>query len=1213
MSRFLRSGRDISADIVGNHVTFSDDYLQQLKSTVLESMNGDSRLAKQRQTHVEEFFSCISNNDLRKILQRVFIIERADEQSVQDEICKMLKCQYFIPESECEDALETLVNIVRTGRNSGENIVADLKGVIQKKSQNRIMPYDEKYCIRENFESLKAHFLEKNVLLLTGVPFSGKTYLAKAIAQEFQKEGYLIRRTENIIDNSGISHFMCAPDNDQRLLLLEDPFGYVEISDKASEVLGNVLKLIRENLASNRKLIITTRKDILYGVFRKQQLPQCGLLGHNWWDVSINSVDEAKSVWEECYGDSEESVRIFTDIYEVLRQDTAIFLEVGEIRHLYTEIPDITELKELSIEEIIARARISVEEVCRKIFSYDEEFQKLFILLGCFCNTIRTLSLDDLAYILSKTDENVSVRNADDWSVSVTIGGGVQEEKEEFPKYSQKTKLDEKSIEILRELCRIGYLYRDSITKEVVFAHPLYFHASKMLLARELEEGWYTEEFLTYLHLAIGSLSRNAAMCSLQSLQQSFECDEKVITAFFKGSNSIFPAVRDTAFKYLDWNFELLDESMQKEFMKNMVRAKVTERYMRWDGEECWYQKSNEYRERFEDIFGTESDLTVEDMNARLEAGEPFSKKEIYDVLYDRRMDEIPLRFLEYALLCDETVIRSKAIYYVFALYAGQLGEIQEKYLTQFENCNVVYSMLIGALENWKSYGEMDRQLLISYFKGQLHRSSVAFYMKDFFEQFGQEYDNDAVQWYKYDEDEKRELWEVWAVLMAEWLRCFPVRLVSMDQPHMSYTMDQSREYLKNHEVLMEVGRAWLQWLEKYSSYRSLDDYGMSALEYIVKGTEDVPELREGIVEQALNEKDSNIAASHVMNLILCWNMLTDTEKNSVCQFLSKKDRPDYRWMQAVAMVLKQVPQEVQTVICGNGTVLKGTAKDLMMILDSKGILEECLSMYCGFPQPLWYNGYHHNERSGCWDNVIIEVLKRGKMDRCYYIALREFIEALYNRASHRFKDGYALYQQLIQQPENREQIFERLGYCLIYNQKNKQMWDELISAGEPEEIETFFQKLSKYVAVVERKYFGGECLWSEFDMAVLMKYLLPQFPADNNMIRMSENIVMIHRKMEENPMEIDAELIDEMRKTYLGFVRKIYKETPPQLHLTDTIVKITASEIEIRSEELEELFVKSSESFKKRCEAVEKSFAEHCLLEIDDRYSLENWVEKSK
>lgn len=970
VSKFLWDGDEIEK----SETTFSDDYLKELKDTIFKNFQKGTNLQNERYVHIEQFLINTSNKDLRKVLRQIRIIERKTEQEVIGEICNILKYQYYIPETECINVLREMLDVVKRGRDTGYNIAEEIKKIIEINSTSRILPYDEKYCKREKTDKLKEYLDENNVLLLTGVPFSGKTYLAKDIAQKLQEEGFFVKRTENIIGDSEGYHFLWAPENDKRLLILEDPFGHIKRKEEAQEILDKILSLIREKISSNRKLIITTRKDILFEVYKKSDLQQCNLLSHVWWDTSVESSKEMRVIWEQYYGVSEEGNAVFERTCDFLHINGIVsFLEIGEIRHLYTEFPSITKLQELSTQQIINCARISAEEICRKIFSYDEDFKQIFMLLSCYCDTIRTVSMDDLAYILLSEEENVSIRDNEEQIVTVSIGKYEENEKKEtFPEYKENIKLSSDVKKILRELCRIGYIYKDYITNELSFVHPMYVYASQKMLSEEIKEGWDAESILRFLKRGIGSLSRNAAICCLSSITNNFNLDEDVIELFFLAINSIYPSVRDKAVTYLDQNFDNLDTIRQVEFMKNIRNYEVTDSYMEWKNNECWYPKSNShYRDfwDFSDLFGNETDFTIEEIVSKLKAGEQFSKKEIYTILYSSLGNELPLEFLEYALLCDENIIRSKAIYYIFMIYGGSIKSIKGSYLDQFENHNVVHSMLEGTIHNWNRFQDDERVYLLEYFKEQLQRKSVALYTQKLFENFGIEYKSVIEDWTIYSEEEKKELWRLWAELFSTWLKYFPAQYVGMDEPHMITTTNQSLKYLSNQIEIIEVGKAWMNWLDEYSRYRRPNDYGMSVLEYVLEGTKKSPILRFEIIKQALEEEDSNIITSHITHLVRNWSILEKKEIELLCDFLMKTNRIDYKWIQAVSIIQEDVPHEIQIAIC-NEVFLDKAAEDVLDVLENAGILEECLSMFCGFPQPLWFNGYHHCGNYELWGDL---------------------------------------------------------------------------------------------------------------------------------------------------------------------------------------------------------------------------------------------------
>ncbi|MGM9978216.1 MAG: hypothetical protein ACI33J_05415 [Clostridium sp.] len=1207
VSRFLWNDYEIGM----NGVCLSKNDLQELKENIILNLNHGKEIGNKRLDYLKRYLNQITDTQLRKVLKKVLIIERKEYNEVEIEICRVLKIRYCIPESECAEVLRQMLEIVKKGRDLGQNIVSEIKEIIKNKSYRRVLPYDEKYCERGMLKILEKNVLESHILLLTGMPFSGKTYLAKAIAQKFQEEGYWVKQTDNILADNEAYYFLCAPENDQRLLVLEDPFGHINKRENAVEILDRIKSLIREKISSNRKMIITTRKDILFEVYKKNNIEQCNLLDYRWFDTSITEYEEAKNIWECCFGTSAQSKKLLNDMYDFFQTNGELnFLEVGEIRHLSIEISDVNELLKMPISEVVRKARISSDEVCQKISLFGEEYRQLYILLGCFCNTIRSISIDDLAYILCGNEEKVSIRRNQGKCEKVSLGK--YEEKRidaSFPEYREKVRLDSGRLQILRKLCENGYIYRNQFTNEIVFQHPIFAYASQKLLYDEITQNWDVENILCYMYRAIGSLSKNAAICSLIHLEQYFELDKFVIDCFVDASNSIFPAVRDIATLFLDKNFDKIGEPIQIDFMENIQNNRIDDEHLCWNNDECWYQIKNMYYYDFSDFRGMQIDITNEEIVHRIETNNKFSPKEIYDILYSHLGEVLPLNFLEYALLCDEAIIRSKAMYFIFKNYSKVLNLAEQDYLLQFENYNVVYSMLKGALNNWKGFNSKNKNLLIEYFKKQFNRKSVALYSKKLFELFGVEYKSEAIDWDKCTEEEKKELWKVWANLFSKWLKVFPSKYIRMDEPHMIYTTNNSLKYLKNQQEIIEVGKAWIYWLHNYIKYHRPNDYGMSVLSYIIEGTEMSSNLRCGIVQQVLEETDSNIVTSHMFHLINNWSFLEDEEKKFICQYLQKEDRLDYKWIQAIAIVQRFVPKEIQKVICGD-VFLDKTPREIMDILDKNKILEECVCVYCGFPQPLWFNGYHHSGSCSLWDSILIEILRKGQLNRCYYVALREFIDSLYNDESTRFIGGYEIYKELLSKKTDREKIFERLAYTVTQNQDNKKMWDDLLKMSTQREKEQYFKKISEFIEMEEMKNisFGG--LITEFELEDIKTYLLPFFSADKDIIQFSEVFLNIYQTMNSFDLVIDEKSDNDFIYNYEKIIKYMYQNNPPRLLFTNEVVKMICRKMNVISSELLNILEKRRKDFCKRYELVKKNFEENCPLDINDNFALKNWCE---
>lgn len=1212
VSKFL--GKE--SEIKENRIHFSKEDLEDLKKRILMGIDDKTQLGKKRKEHIKQYFEKKKTNELNKVFGRVCVIERKEQIEIETEICTFLKKHYQIPENVCRDVMNQMLVTIRKGRDSGENIVKSIKEIIKNKRFTRVLPEDNKFYKRDSIDMLKEELLQKHILLLTGVPFSGKTYIAKTIAQELQEQGYYVKRTDNIIDDQEAYYFFASPENDLRLLLLEDPFGHIKKKDNYIDILDKVKGLVKDKLSSNRKIIITSRIDILFDIFKKSEIENCKIEGNKWNDTSITSIQEAEKIWQLFYGKSKESLRVFKrlssffDSYKGL-----VFLEIGEIRHLLLEVKDIHTLMNMPTDEIIKLARISSEEVCQKIKSYGEDYKDIFILMGCFCDTIRTVNIKDLAYILCSNEGAVSIRKKNQVKVTMTIGRSQKNlhTKSTFPMYTQIIELDKDIKNILRDLCEKGYIYKDRFTNEFYFLHPIYTYASKLLLDEEIEVDWDKEKYIKYMDRAIGSLSSNAAVCSLYRLQQEFDLSQVIINCVVKGSMSIFPRVRDISVLFLDQNFDTLNEQIQKDLIINIKNSRIIDEYIQWNYDECWYQIDEEYNYEIFNMDNYENkdfNITLDEIDYRIHNKKDFSKKEIYEIIYSSLANDLSQEFLEYAMLSDEAIIRSKAVFYLFKNYAVKLDFEKVEYLNYFESCSVVYSMLKGMFYSIENFSDKNIELLIIYFQKQFGRKSISVYFKNLFDKFGDEYKSEVIDWKKHTKH-KLKIWKVWASLFSIWLVCFPAKFIEMHEPNMCFNIDQSLKYLKNQQEIVDIVNAWIQWIENYSQYNCVSDYGMSVLNYLIIGTENTSYLREGIIAKELKVNNTSLITSHISHIVDLWNLLTDDERNIICEYLTDETRNDMKWIQAVALTRKKVPEEIQIAITGT-IFLDKKVEEIINILNDKKILAECLHVFCGFPQPLWFNGYHHVGEDSLWDGVMMEILKNPISKECYNISLKEFINVLYNRR-HRFINGYDLYKKMLCNNENRKQIFNCLAYISVtQNQDNKEMWDCLLQKCSEEEKKQFFSTISSFIEMVEMKNIGYDGLLCEYELKDIVCYILPHFSSDKLIYELSFKILDSYKNIQkiENVLYIEDETehIKVLVESYEKIVEEIYKNKPPRLLFTNTIVEFICKEIGVQSEIIQIALEKSKEDFWNRFYKIKNDFERECPLKIQYKYSLENW-----
>lgn len=380
----------------------------------------------------------------------------------------------------------------------------------------------------------------------------------------------------------------------------------------------------------------------------------------------------------------------------------------------------------------------------------------------------------------------------------------------------------------------------------------------------------------------------------------------------------------------------------------------------------------------------------------------------------------------------------------------------------------------------------------------------------------------------------------------------------------------------------------------------------MSVLDYLITGTKNSACLRKGMIKKELKVNSTSLVTAHISHIVDLWDMLTDEERKDICEYLKNEMRGDMKWIQAVALTRKNVTKDIQIAITGN-VFLDKEPKKIIDTLNEKNILTECLHIFCGFPQPLWFNGYHHSGKYSLWDGVMMEVLKKDIVDENYNISLREMIDELYNNNDHRFVNGYDVYKEMLSDEEKRKQIFERLAYTSVtQNQDNKKMWDELLQACSEEEKKQYFLIISNFIEMVEYENMEYNGLLCEYELIDIVHYILPCFSSDQSIYKLSDAMLLMYRNIQE--MEVDES--KKVKQLYETMVQETYKNDPPRLLFTNKIVNCTCKEMGGVSDVMQKVLEKNKKDFWDRYERVKETFESNCPLKIREEYRLENWYD---
>lgn len=1198
-----RSNDDVSKfiddDVIHTRLKspFNNKYLYKIKECMKRSYPNNKALDISRSNFLKKYAIEINNNNLRNTLRKIKLRERNTETYSIEKIHSILNKKFYIPQSKTDDVTIELLDIVRHSRGKGFSITTDLMHKLQKYSGKNILNKAENYIEREERESCKETLRTSNILLLTGLSFCGKSYLAKDIAQEYLEMGYNVERVGELYGDGGAITFIRHRSIEDRLLILEDPFGQVETKSDAISILNELRILIRES-KSNRKIIVTSRKDILLDATSKKDINECMIDSHSWIDLTMDSSDKIIELWRSYYGNSTESMNIYINVTNWLfENDKTTSLQLGHIANIFNAKKELNDVEALKPVDIVNTARVDSNDLAAIIERRGSLASRLFIALGLNCNTYKTLSLNDLAFILNDCKEKPGIHEEFDEHSAVSLAINLKDEQHvNFPIYEHNYILSNEYMDELKYLNQHGYIQIDSL-RRIIFVHPIYHFAAQLLFRKQFTDALDNQEIIRLVEKNLSSLSINANLCTLTILENFYKdnMDVEVKRLILIGLQSIFPSVRDKVIMFFDRRINNLDKPEQAKLVKELRLDRSIN-----NNDVCWYDGMAYYnffpKNRFSYVPYLKNTISSEAINTvvmNINNGVDLSSEEIWNLLNIENSKDLQLCILERGLLCDESFIRGRAIHLIFKHHACEFKKVDE-YLDIHEHPEVIYSLFRGALSSWQNYSNENKRQVLDYFKKSLDIMSVSMRTKRFLENFEDEYNVDSIKWSEVQKKNQSELWNVWHEIFVDFLNKFPSRYFSMDEPHMVKVTDYSLKFIKDTEKVTELSTAWFNWLDKYLQYNLPQDYGMSVARYLMKGTGDNYTSRENIFLMMVSTENTSFITTNISVFIDNWNNLSKKEKEILLE-LYRTDRTDIKWIKAVSLNRKAIPYEIQFEILGK-SIDNSSITDVVDTLIEKNLLEQCLNIHCGYPQPLWWNGYHHTNYK-LWDAAIVEVLRRNEFNKSFDIALREVIDLLYNNQVRRIPNIYDLYEQeLLKNLHKRKLVFEELFYVTIsQNQSNKKLWDLLIKYSCKEEIEYYFNKIAENIELIENYFTGNESLLELFDKSIISEEIYPRLEVDNRIRIIGYKIHAMYGIL------VDNNELEKIRIKFEEFMINIYKNNSPRLFLTNKLLRAYLLEMEINSPELDELMENNQERLRK--------IAQDLKNKCDENYSLEDWI----
>ncbi|MEC2072493.1 nSTAND3 domain-containing NTPase [Alkalihalophilus marmarensis] len=1178
----------LTRDISLNNNAFNNDLLNGIVDCLKENKEEESKLKQERKNHCSEQAKYFKKHKklLRQITKRSLVWENMEDTVLTNKCLDLLNKEYSVPFNKTKIVLLEIMELVKKARNEREDVITVIKELIDRYSAEKIQlnPINVE---REGIKDLEEVLEERNVLLLTGISFCGKTHLAKRIAREFQGSGY------NCLIESDLkeaTRFLMKNSVEERLCIIEDPFGQIDLEDNYYELWSSLTDLVSK-LSINRKLIVTSKKELIRKIHGIEDPMVWMIEGNAWFDLTVKDHNFIKDIWSAyCLekGVSDDVARLVSGGISELPKEN--LLQPGQLKHLAFQENSVLKQKEFG--ELIELATVDAQKIGMYFNTRSEDFKKVLIALGLGSTTSQPINTNEITFILSDSGSRPSIIELEKGYKVMTFHGKASTPS--FPSYEISTELPNSILEHLDDLENRGYI--TIIGDNILFSHPTYYEAARYVINRQSRLG--IQLIYDILLKGVACLKSTTAFLITKQFKKIFinystnkEFQGNIILLAKNSLNSIFPSVRDAAILFLLTILEDLSIELQQVVYNYIKSEDIQNKRLLWQDGEPWIVITEEvsFMDFLEELLSYQSGNDVVNIAHKLihpSESRTVNSEEAWKVISDdfsfndRHKD---LRLVNQLLSYKESFIRAKTAFKIAECFSEGNSDTT-KVIFRDEHPSVIYQSIRGALSGWKNLTGDNQKLLLDYMKEAMTNKVVVAISSRFIIDFGDEYGKDHVDWSKLDEEQKRELWKVWSQLFPLFLQNIPHKFVSVNESHLFNTVRRSVRYIESVEVL-NIAESWLNWIERNLHNRLLQESGYAVSDIILSKTN--PIERQSVSERILDQEDTNFITVALAEYINNWNKLSEKEKKKILLSLSG-ERDDVRWLRAVCLTRTKVPPEILVLLLGNEKIFEEDINKIISVFPPD-LLTDCLRVYVGKPHPLWWLGYHH-ARATKWPMILLGILENPHHPS-FKVALDEFID--------KFIEGY--YQESL-----RERVLELWKKLVTSNKRDliDLLYNELekkcITFNGPDcedlwkvffdniNVDTKDHYLTKITGVVEAFTYFNE-IHEVFGNDIFYREILPKLPIDNTILK----IIIIYKQLSEG--------IDDKQKAY-NLVLNIYTIDLPKLQLTNNIVEKFFEDLEREQKsELLELIENANNQINNKGRMRKDQF--------DDHYELENWV----
>ncbi|MEK5428291.1 nSTAND3 domain-containing NTPase [Cytobacillus sp. FSL R7-0680] len=873
--------------------------------------------------------------ELQRLSKRILVWEQMDTQSVKRNILSNLNMDHSIPQGQCESVLRMLDDAIKNARNEREDVMPEVVKILEGNASERM--FTGYHTSRQDIEICYQQLKEQHVLLLTGISFCGKTHTAEFIAERFRREGYVCSKAPTVDD---AIRFLNDVSIENRLCILEDPFGGTELLLGSAETWGK-LSTLTTKTGNHRKLIVTSRIDLIQMVTRETNIDRWKIQSFDWNDITVYDSNLALAIWEHYCEVKQVSEEVKIKISQNLNRSV---LQPGQLRHLAYKEP--ADLENKNVQELERMAKADAIQLGQAFINKrDNELELLLIALGIGLSPTKGISEDQIFKLTEKLGIESRYRF---------------EEKLEF-------------------LEAHGYIKFKNNSWQ--FTHPTYYESAIFII--EHQGRFKQKRILDMVNLAVSSSSNSVLLNIVKKFESLFltfaEFKSTILDQAFLCLNHKSPAIRDSVLPFIISQIAILEQDKQTTVMQYIENGGVERLNLIWE---------NDIPEIIEN-----PDFSLHDMLG-FRQNVYLAEEEIKDILeklaYPDHADKVPsqevwmvssqlillldkqtnIRYLKQLMTYDEEMIRNKAAYFIM-LNFGNNPELTNV-VFQDPHPFVIKNAIRGCFQAWPTLLDETRQELIQQILNVLKKPDICAAINNFMIKFSNKHKRDSIDWEEVHESWEPVVWQLWARLFPVFLNSVPTRILDVDQGYLFTTFEASVEFLDD-ELKFDIAQAWYNWLERYIENKLPQDYGLGIANFLLTHISK-PDNRYSLGKQLLHFDDSNLVAVSLTEYISAWDKLSVDERSELLNVF-QTDRGDLKWLWAIVLTRRNVPQEILNLEPGVSAILSQPIETWSESLPDN-VLNDCLAVVTGYYSIFDHIGLVETDYE-TWSKVTIQVFHK--------------------------------------------------------------------------------------------------------------------------------------------------------------------------------------------------------------------------------------------